>query len=90
MKHGSEIEQWVLNELGWTKQESRREQLQKLLADLHKHPDSASLPVGSTERLIARSHEKTVTQRAMDLGYEPPEQAIKEMGLHVVELGLGL
>lgn len=91
MKHGQDIEQWALDSLDRTRQESRREQLRKLLANLHRHPDSAALPVGSSQRLVARSHERQLMQEAVNLGYEPPEQVIKEMGLHLgLELGLGL
>jgi len=32
-----------------------------------------------------------VLQQAMSMGYQPPEQQIKDLGLHIgLELGLGL
>ena len=91
MKHGLEIEQWALESLGRTRQDHRRERLKKLLAGLHRHPDSASLPAGSPQRILVQSHERNLMQEAVHLGYKPPEQALQEMGLHLgLELGVGL
>lgn len=91
MRHGQDIERWALESLDRTRQDHRRERLKKLLANLHRHPDSAALPVGSSQRLVAQSHERQPMQEAVNLGYEPPEQVIKEMGLPLgLELGVGL
>ena len=91
MKHGQALEQWALADLNHSRNEARRERLKKLLADLHRHPDSGVLPVGSAQRLMVESHERRVLQDATHLGYEPPEQAIKDLGIHLgLELGLGL
>ncbi len=91
MKHGRTLEQWALADLGRAKDESRRERLKKLLAELHRHPDSHTLPVGSAQRQLVESHERRVMEHAMHLGYEPPEKAIQDLGIHLgLELGLGL
>ncbi|UTV80119.1 hypothetical protein MQE22_08795 [Acidithiobacillus sp. YTS05] len=91
MKHGEALEHWVTADLERSREENRRAKLKKLLAEIHQHPDSRSLPAGSSQRLLVESHERKVMQSAMDLGYEPPEQVLKELGLHLgVELGLGL
>ena len=91
MKHGQALEQWALADLSRVKDEPRRERLKKLLAELHRHPDSHTLPVGSVQRQLVESHERRVMEHAMQLGYEPPEKAIQDLGIHLgLELGLGL
>ena len=91
MKGAQSLDQWAHEQLEGSRSESRRERLKKLLADLHKHPDSMSLPVGSAQRLMVERHERNVLQKAMGMGYQPPKEQIKEMGLHLgLELGLGL
>ncbi len=91
MKHGQALEQWVIANMGNSRSEARRERLKKLLADLHRHPDSGALPVGSAQRLMVETHERRVVQDAMHMGYEPPEQTLKDLGIHLgLELGLGI
>ncbi|MBU2754984.1 hypothetical protein HFU84_07000 [Acidithiobacillus sp. CV18-2] len=91
MKHGQAIEEWARETMAKTDREAKRERLRRLLAGLHRHPDSASLPVGSPQRILIQSHERNLMQEAVNLGYEPPEQILKEMGLHLaLELGVGL
>lgn len=91
MKYAEALDQWARQELENTRYEGRRDRLKKLLADLHKHPDSLSLPVGSPRRLLAETHERTVMRQAVHLGYQPPEQELKELGLHLgLGMGLGL
>ncbi|MEY2340978.1 hypothetical protein AB4090_02575 [Acidithiobacillus sp. IBUN Pt1247-S3] len=91
MKHGADIEHWATEFMGKTRVEVKRERLKRLLAGLHRHPDSASLPVGSPQRILVQSHERNLMQEAVHLGYEPPEQVLKELGLHLgLEVGLGL
>jgi len=91
VKNAQALDQWAHQELERARYDGRRERLKKLLADLHKHPDSLALPVGSPQRLLSEQHERKVLQQAMNMGYQPPEQQIKELGLHVgLELGLGL
>ena len=90
MKHEQGVRQWALESLK-TQQGTRKERLQKLLADLQRRPDSAALQAGSAQWLVARSRERTLMQEAVNLGYEPPEQVIVEMGLHLgLDLGFGL
>jgi hypothetical protein len=91
MRHGQALEQWALADLGRTRDEARRERLKKLLADIHRHPESTTLPVGSPQRLLVESKERQLMETAMLLGYEPPEQALRDLGIHLgLELGLGL
>ncbi|GEM_PF-3069616 len=91
MKHATDIEHWALESMGKTHVDAKRERLKRLLAGLHRHPDSASLPAGSPQRLLVQSHERQMMQEAVHLGYEPPEKVLKEMGLHLgLELGVGL
>jgi len=91
VKNEQSLDQWVHQELDRTRYEGRRKRLEKLLADLHKHQSSMSLPVGSPQRLVAEQNERKVLQQAMSMGYQPPEQQIKDLGLHIgLELGLGL
>lgn len=91
MRHGEALEHWAAADLEKSREETRRAKLKKLLAELHQHPDSRSLPVGSSQRLLVESHERRVMQAAMELGYEPPEQVLKDLGLHLgMELGLGI
>lgn len=91
MKHGADIEHWAMESMGKTRVEAKRERLRRLLAGLHQYPDSLSLPIGSSQQLLVRSHERRMMQEAVNLGYEPPEKVLKEMGLHLgLEVGLGL
>jgi hypothetical protein len=91
MRHGQALEQWATTDLGRTRDEARRERLKKLLTEMHRHPDSTTLPVGSPQRLLVESHERRVMEKAMLLGYEPPEQALRDLGIHLgLELGMGL
>jgi len=91
MKHGQALEQWALASLDRSRDEAKRERLKKLLTELHRRPDSQSLPVGSSQRLLAETHERQVMEQAIHLGYQPPEQAVRDLGLHLgLELGLGL
>ena len=85
------LDQWAHAELEKARSDSRRERLKRLITDMHKHPHSNALPVGSTQRAIAERNERKVMQQAMGMGYVPPEKEIQEMGLHLgLELGLGL
>ena len=71
----------------------RRAELAKLLehlkrAEVHQHANA--LPVGSFQRQLARRHERKLVHEAMHLGFQPQEEELKELGLHIAGQSLGL
>ena len=89
MKHGHDIEAWARSQMTGAKGDSRRKKLELLLSEV-KAADPNRYPAGSPQHTLALYRGKDALKHAMGLGYEPPEQALAELGLHVVELGLGL
>ncbi|MHB1659534.1 hypothetical protein [Thiomonas sp.] len=92
MSTAKEIRAWLGDELAHAGPK-RRAQLAKLAEHLHraeKHQHANALPVGSFQRQIARIHERKMVAEAMHLGFHPPEEEIKELGLHLAGRSLGL
>ena len=87
-----EVRGWLADELAHAGPR-RKAQLAKLAAHLkraERHPHAEALPVGSYQRQIARVHERKMLAEAMNLGFQPQDEEIKELGLHLAEHALGL
>lgn len=89
MKHGHDIECWARSQIASSKSDARKKRLADLLKEV-KSADPNRYPAGSPQHTLALYRGKDAMKHAMGLGYEPPEQALAEFGLHVAELGLGL
>jgi hypothetical protein len=92
MSGTSDIRGWLAEELAHAGPR-RKTQLAKLAEHLRKaeqHQHANALPVGSFQRQIARIHERKMVAEAMHLGFHPPEEDLKELGLHVAGQSLGL
>ena len=87
-----EISAWLAAE--WPKAGPHRRAQLLHLAEHLKHADrhipAGALPVGGFQRQLALRHERKLAREAMHLGFHPPEEAVKEMGLHAVGRSLGL
>ena len=98
MSAEKDIRAWLVEELGRAGSAGggsarRKAQLAKLAEHLQQaggHPHADSLPVGSFQRQLARRHERKLVHEAMRLGFEPPEEQLKELGLHLAGQSLGL
>ena len=92
MSADKEIRAWLAEELAHAGVR-RKAQLAKLAEHLQHagmHPHADSLPVGSFQRQLARRHERKLVHEAMRLGFEPPDEQLKELGLHLAGQSLGL
>lgn len=92
MSAEKDIRAWLAEELGHAGAR-RKAQLAKLAEHLQHasaHPHADSLPVGSFQRQLAKRHERKLVHDAMRLGFEPPEEQLKELGLHLAGQSLGL
>lgn len=78
-----------LPEKGRNRSDNRREQLVQLRKDLRKH-DPNRFPAGSPQYTLALFERKAAMKKAVSLGYEPPEEVAIELGIHALELGLGI
>lgn len=67
----------------------RKQKLLQLRKDLRK-ADPNRFPVGSPQHTLACFDRKAAMKRAFSLGYVPPEEVALELGIHAMELGLGL
>ncbi len=87
-----DIQRWLREEIqaAGPRRKAQLAQLSERLRQVEAHPAPDTLPAGSTQRLLARSRERKLTRAAMHLGYAPPEEQIKELGLHLAGQSLGL
>lgn len=87
---------WIGEELANARRDPKRQAQLKRLAKKAKasakHLHTESLPVGSYQRQLAHMHQRKLAREAMHLGYQMPDEDIKELGMHVVghAAGLGL
>lgn len=71
------------------KQSARHQQLLELRKNLRKS-DPNRYPVGSPQHTLALFERKDALKKALSLGYVPPEEVALEVGMHAMELGLGI
>lgn len=83
------LNSWLQEQMGESRG-SRRSKLQLLAQQVEAAKDPASYPAGSLQQTLAKSRKRQIVHKAMSLGYEPPEQQVQELGLRLVEQGLGL
>lgn len=87
---------WIAEEMQAAYRDPKRQAQLKRLAEktkaAAKHLHADALPVGSYQRQLALVHQRKLATEALQLGYQPPEEEIKALGLHVAghALGLGL
>lgn len=86
-----DIQDWLAAEM--PKASSRRKaELERLAAHLKRQESEvspAALPPGF-QRQLARQRERRVMREAMRYGYEPPEEVMAQLGLHLAEQSLGI
>lgn len=78
-----------LSEKDRNRSDNRREQLLQLRKDL-RQSDPNRFPAGSPQYTLALFERKAAMKRAVSLGYAPPEEIALELGIHALELGLGI
>jgi len=87
-----EIRGWLVQE--WSGADKRRKaELSKLAEQLKKvqgHPHADAFPVGSYQRQLARVRERKLILAAKHAGFQPSDEQLKELGLHLAEHALGL
>lgn len=89
MKHGQAIDLWAQQQFAATKDEDRKKKLQKLREEI-RLADANRYPAGSPQHTLALFHQKSAMKNALSLGYEPPEKALAEIGVHALDIGLGV
>jgi hypothetical protein len=87
-----EIWGWLVQELAHA-DKRRKAELKKLAEQLKRvqgHPHADALPVGSYQRQIAKRRERRLILAAKHAGFQPSDEQLKELGLHLAEHALGL
>jgi hypothetical protein len=88
--NANDILHWTEEQLAGTQDERRKKMLEQVRREVQSADPSQFVP-GSAQHTLALYQMKKAKQHAMCLGYTPPEQALKEAGLHAaLHLGLGL
>jgi hypothetical protein len=87
-----EIGHWLAQE--WEHADKRRKAELSKLAEQVKavqgHPHAEAFPVGSYQRQLAKRRERRLIQAAKHAGFQPSNEQIKELGLHIAEHALGI
>lgn len=87
-----DVHSWLAGELAHAGPR-RKAELMKLVEHVNRagqHPSSATFPVGSFQRQIAQLHERKIIKEAVGRGFQPHEDDLKELGLHIAGQSLGL
>jgi hypothetical protein len=92
MSVATEIGHWLIQE--WSHADQRRKAELSKLAEQVKavqgHPHAEAFPVGSYQRQLAKRRERKLILAAKHAGFQPSDEQIKELGLHLAEHALGL